>query len=123
MVSERGASRISAWNVYSKHTLMVQSQQRGKRFWRGKADDLKAGQEDKGGVSLVVDVAIAFEKVQLVVTQEWEWAMNVGFPQRVLEHFMRGLRPSKKRDLKTTSQIPCRRSLRFRRDRNGRSYC
>ena len=44
--------------------------------------DLKAGQEDKGAVSLVVDMAIAFEKVQLVVIQEW--AMNVGFPQRVL---------------------------------------
>ena len=45
-------------------------------------NDLKAGQEDKGAAALVVDVGIAFEKVQLVVIQEW--AMNVGIPQRVL---------------------------------------
>ena len=43
--------------------------------------DLKGAQNSTGATSQVVDLAEAFEKVQLTVV--WRWAMYFSFPQRV----------------------------------------
>ena len=39
--------------------------------------------QTKDTTALVIDLAEAFEKVQLTVA--WRWATNFGFPQRVLK--------------------------------------
>ena len=56
---------------------------------------LKAGQEEQGRVSLAVDLAKAFECVQLAVV--WPWAMYFRLPQRVLRvlcgYFAQDTRP------------------------------
>ena len=41
---------------------------------------MKGGQQSKGVVTLVNDIAKAFEKVSLSVV--WHWATYFGFPQR-----------------------------------------
>ena len=47
--------------------------------------DLTVKQNSQGASTLVVDLAKADEKVQLIVV--WSWAMHTGFPQRVLRVF------------------------------------
>ena len=47
--------------------------------------DRKAGEEAQGAVTLVVDLVMAFEKVQLVVA--WHWTVYKKLPLRIKGYF------------------------------------
>ena len=60
---------------------------------------------DQGTVTLVVDLAKAFENVQL--TTVWAWAMHFGFRKEFIEYCVISVRCS----LKDVWQIRCRLSV------------
>ena len=61
---------------------------------------------DQGAVTLVVDLAKAFAKVQLKVV--CAWALHSGFTQKLFEHFVRTMRINEGYSSKDVWQIRCR---------------